>query len=576
MTSVQEQFKELSQETIFEMKRSILKDLAKDDFMSFCEYCFQDSEEAALPFIELQDFQREWCELVIKHSRLNLFSPIEHGKSTLLTIAYSIWRLGNDRDLRIILVSATYTQACKFLSAIKQHVLDNKYVREIFPGLKPGMDRIYKNRPGKWSEDAITVERAIYSKDFSIQAVGAMGPVLSTRADLILLDDVITFQNNASIRQRKKFIEWFDSTIISRLNPNAQCVMISTAWYANDLPHYLEGRKGWTTVKYSVEPEDRKLGYRLASWKAKWPPERLLARKEHNEIEYDRTLRNIAKTAEAYPFAGKIANAVGSMKMDDTWKVVLGMDLSSKSRPGTCIAAAAYSDIHPKKVLLDIVYGSWNAAEKRKNIVIWNDRFNPVRIIVEANSLQDDMVTDYKTLKGANGKNLPVFGVITDETNKALWLENFELELDSNEWIFTGEGHFDRFQDEVELYPDYETTDGLMSLLFANTAIGSRLGKKRAIRTTIFGSGSSGANKDNRRALFDFIDYRPYNRRMQKLGTDVLMPPNYLQLVEWIKKNQKFDKIEMTLQPPDNKAPTDYRLVLNEMIDYTKMLRGEH
>ncbi len=562
------------QEFVNEMRMDILKELAYEDFGSFCEYCFKDTETRDGDFIVLRDFHKEWLELLKTESRLNLFSPVSHGKTSLITVAYPIWRLGRDTNLRIVLISATYSQAIKYLSEIKDNIMENRYIKEIFPNLKPLPDRIYKNRPSKWAEDAITVTRSLSMKDFSIQALGVLGPLLNARTDLMIFDDVVTLQNAASIRLRQKMIEWFDSTALKRLTKTAQCIFVGTSWFESDLPHYLEDKADWTTVKYSVLPEDKALGHRLASWPERYSEKRLAGMRAHNEREFNRTMRNIAKTADAYPFAAYIEGMLGDFKRDDTWKTILSMDLSTKKREGTTIVVVAYSQATGRKVIVDIEYGAWKSSVKKAKLIQYYNKYLPDKIVVEANSLQDDLVDDYKELRGNDGRRLPVRGVITTSSMKDIAIVTLEEEFEEGMWKIAHRNnpHFERLKKELELYPDYKTTDGVMALLFCCVMLGGRKSKSGRVRVSVISSDGKIAHITDKKHKYDFSDYRLYNRMMQRVGTDVKMPKLYPEIVNWIKKSQKYDEIDM-IKKPHLVEDKDYQIVLNEMISFVKALR---
>lgn len=690
---------EAKQEFVTEMRRDILRELAYEDFPSFCEYCFKDTETRDGDFIVLEDFHKEWCELLKTENRLNLFCPVSTGKTSLVTVAYSIWKLGRDANTRIVLISATYSQAIKYLSEIKDNILDNRFIKEVFPNLGPLPDKIYKNRPSKWAEDAITVTRSLSMKDFSIQALGVLGPLLNARTDLMIFDDVVTLQNSASIRLRQKMIEWFDSTALKRLTKNAQCIFVGTAWYQcfcdadqpiitregikpvsemeisdvvfdedwnrtkvtkvfknayngpmyiiyscypypvkctpnhkfmttdgwveaqnlstthnlkssgnilqainievehyegfiydiqteaggyhipyfyvhnSDLPHYLEDKADWTTIKYSVLPEDKALGYRLASWPERYSEERLAGMRAHNEREFNRTMRNIAKTADAYPFAAYIEGMLGDFKRDDTWRCIIGMDLSTKKREGTTIIVVAFSLATGRKVIVDVEYGAWKSSVKKAKLIQYYNKYLPDWIVVEANSLQDDLVDDYKELKGDDGKRLPVRGVITTSSMKDVALVNLEEEFEEGMWKIAHRNnpHFERLQKELELYPDYKTTDGVMALLFCTVMIGGKRSRSGNIRVSVISPDGKIAHS-TKKHKYDFGDYRIFNRMMQKAGTDVKMPKNYPEIANWIKKYQKYDDLDMT-RKPNLVEEKDYRIVLHEMIGFVKALR---
>ena len=137
---------------------------------------------------ELGDHHERWCKAVDKSDRIVVLAPVEHGKSTILSIAFPLFVLGQNPDARIAIISETATQASRFLSAIREHIARNERLHEVFPGLRPA-----DGARAKWSDTAILVERPTTSRYLSIVALGVMGPLLGARLDLAILDDVLSF-----------------------------------------------------------------------------------------------------------------------------------------------------------------------------------------------------------------------------------------------------------------------------------------------------------------------------------------------------------------------------------------------
>jgi len=51
------------------------------------------------------------------------------------------------------------------------------------------------------------------------------------------------------------------------------------------------------------------------------------------------------------------------------------------------------------------------------------------------------------------------------------------------------------------------------------------------------------------------------------------MPPNYLELVKWIQKHQKFDEVDFSAKPKFV-GEEEFKVVLDEMIKYVGVLRN--
>ena len=227
---------------------------ARWDYATFCRIVMKDSETGA-PW-ELQDFHREWAAMAGKdcspptraeradpelrarrarwraapwrYPRLVILAPIEHGKSEQRCIALPLWLIGVDPTLRIAIISDTSAQARKFLGAIKQYLLTDPDYHRVFPWVRP------ETRPGRegyWRDDAIVVERAVISKDPTVQALGLREAFQGSRLDVILGDDIQNFDDTRTTYQRAKTVEWWTAAVSSRATPNGHISLTATSWH---------------------------------------------------------------------------------------------------------------------------------------------------------------------------------------------------------------------------------------------------------------------------------------------------------------------------------------------------------
>lgn len=182
---------------------------------------------------QLTSFHREWWRFQLEHRASLLLAPRGHGKSTILTISYSLWTIARDRERRILIVSNTLDQAKSFLREIKQHLENN-----------PRLVRLYGPFPGSpWSEHELTVRgRRRRAKEATVTARGVGGPIISRHYDLILLDDVVDEENSRTPLQREKMRVWYYKTLLPTLEPEGEIHLVGTRYHYQDLyGHLLEG-----------------------------------------------------------------------------------------------------------------------------------------------------------------------------------------------------------------------------------------------------------------------------------------------------------------------------------------------
>lgn len=168
----------------------------------------------------------ELCTLVTtspKRKRLFLV-PRGHMKSTVLTVAHTIWLLCKNPNLRILLVSATSTTAESFLSEIKQHFDNNKTFRSLFPDRLPSKNDV-------WNQGEIQVGgRTIQAGVNSVEARGLDGNLVGRHYDRCKVDDAVTKDNVTTAEQRMKTIESLKA-LESVMEPYATWDIIGTRWH---------------------------------------------------------------------------------------------------------------------------------------------------------------------------------------------------------------------------------------------------------------------------------------------------------------------------------------------------------
>jgi len=112
-----------------------------------------------------------------------LWIPIEHAKTTWLSIVFPLWTLVIDQEVMGALIGNRREDAQKPLGVIKWHVENNQLLHADFPELRPDMN-------AGWSDQRIFIERKSRSKDPTIQTSGITGTIQGARLDWILGDDV--------------------------------------------------------------------------------------------------------------------------------------------------------------------------------------------------------------------------------------------------------------------------------------------------------------------------------------------------------------------------------------------------
>jgi hypothetical protein len=168
--------------------------------------------------------------------------PRDHGKSKHCSVAYPLWRIAKNHNIRILIISATGGVSESFLSEIIANIGRNEkyqaWAREIDPtgvGVVPKLKDRSKSIED-WSGKQITIEREdLNLKDPTITATGLFGAILSKRADLIICDDVVNQMNSFTEDQRTKVKDWIETTVLPVLVPGGTFIYLGNTWHSDDV-----------------------------------------------------------------------------------------------------------------------------------------------------------------------------------------------------------------------------------------------------------------------------------------------------------------------------------------------------
>ena len=155
-------------------------------------------------------------------------TPPEHAKSTTITVNYTTWRVCQDPNIRVIVVSQTQEMAKRFLRAIKDRLAGaNPVYKKLQHDFAP--DGGFDANSASWTADSIYVNaeaRDSGEATPTVQALGMNGQIYGNRADLIILDDTVTGKN---AHEFEKQIDWIQREVINRLTyPGGVLLLVGT------------------------------------------------------------------------------------------------------------------------------------------------------------------------------------------------------------------------------------------------------------------------------------------------------------------------------------------------------------
>lgn len=258
---------------------------ARENMPSFPEFCEK--------YLDTQLFNHhlQWIDLLEGREPRNLHenqvyvpgepetilinTPPEHAKSTTITMNYVTYRICEDPNIRIIIVSKTQEMAKKFLRGIKDRLAGTGGAyRQLQIDFAP--EGGFDGNSSAWTADSIYVSgdlRDSGEKDPTVQALGIRGHIYGSRADLIIMDDCVDMGN---AHEYGKHIDWIQNQVLNRLSyPGGRLLLVGTRLQPVDLyseilkdEYYGEERSPWT---YLTQPAVLEFGEKTEDWVTLWP-----------------------------------------------------------------------------------------------------------------------------------------------------------------------------------------------------------------------------------------------------------------------------------------------------------------
>ena len=170
---------------------------------------------------------------------------------SFLTCAYAVWRLWQNRDLKVLIISAS-----------KDRADDNaRFIKSIIRTL-PFLADMKADKTQLDTQNIFNVGGAQADISPSVKSVGITGQITGTRADLLISDDVEVPKNSGTQLQRDKLseaVKEYDAI----LKPGGQIIYLGTPQNEASLYNVLQ-KRGYSTRIWTVlypESEAELLSY---------------------------------------------------------------------------------------------------------------------------------------------------------------------------------------------------------------------------------------------------------------------------------------------------------------------------
>lgn len=454
--------------------------LAREDCATFTRFVIKD--EASGGKITPTPMHGEWHDLADQHDRLVLMSFVESGKTVQLSVGRVLWALGRDPNTRVVIVSNTAAQATKITRAVAGYIERSPELREVFPHLKPAQG-------GPWTTTQLTVERKGSPKDPSVQATGVHGSVVGARVDLLILDDLLDYENTRTPAQRDDVWHWVHSTLFGRLTEHARVICVGNAYHRDDMLHRFERSSAWNTRRFPVVDASNR-----PAWPERWSLERITRKREElGPLEFARQMLCQARDDNEARFKREwldlclrrgngrsLVNAMATIPAGCA--VYTGVDLAVQQHAAADLTAFSTILVYPNgdREIVNLETGRLTGPDIVRRIQELHHRYQGI-FFVENNAAQDFLL---QFLKAGTAVPVRPFTTGRNKVHPEFGVESLAAEMAAGKWIIPnrdGRMHpeVDALVNECLYYdPRAHTGDRLMSLWFAREA--ARQGTIRA------------------------------------------------------------------------------------------------
>lgn len=161
-----------------------------------------------------------------------ILAPRGHLKSTVCSVLYVMWRIYRNPDIRILVASNLKRLSRAFIRELRQY-FEDKWLQDnvwsqrphvagqLVPALSAadrrkrnslrnneGDDTATEDTKFIWSMEALQMNRPTLMKEPTVQALSVGTTVTGDHYDLLILDDIVDFDNSNTEEKAENIIEW--------------------------------------------------------------------------------------------------------------------------------------------------------------------------------------------------------------------------------------------------------------------------------------------------------------------------------------------------------------------------------
>lgn len=219
----------------------IVLQAVRDDFLSFCEKCFQTLHPGAefhrAEYQKAIAWELKRCEKGTKENLLVVNLPPRHLKSEMISVFYSAWILAHDPTASILSISYGADLVVKLSNGVRK-IMNAKWYKDAFP----------QTRISSAKNTETEFETTAGGRRY---ATTVNGELTGHGAKYVLIDDPHNVSQLPGQASLKSDIEWFKGGVWSRFegHANGAFIVIMQRYHPHDMTGYLVQEMGFRQLK---------------------------------------------------------------------------------------------------------------------------------------------------------------------------------------------------------------------------------------------------------------------------------------------------------------------------------------
>ncbi len=319
-----------------------------------------------------------------------------HAKSTIGTVYDSVYKIAEDPNIRIGIVSKAERLAQNFLFQIKKFLTDpNVYEGQphnLIDDWGPFLDT------EQWSQNAIRVAgRTSAEKDPTVAVFGVGALIYGWRFDVMKFDDIADLKNQKNPDLVQEQLRWAVQECASRVGRTGKLHFMGTRISPNDIYSSLQGLPAYEVIRFPCITDEVA---ETTLWPEHFGYANAVEQRDSMSMEqFQLVYQNVDTPGFGAAFPIEVLQRSEDTERvlgayDSNWRMVLGVDPAGAGEQSgfTAMVVLAIDMETGQRVVVDIVnVKQMRAPQIKDQILQFADQYPLTEIRVEVNGLQSQL-----------------------------------------------------------------------------------------------------------------------------------------------------------------------------------------